>query len=368
MTVHGAKGLEAPIVILPDTALRQDGGNPPQVAAARRRPARPGARARTRRPPALAAAEAARRALRAGGEPAAALRGADPRAALADRLRRRRGQPKAAATSWHGLVAEAMAGARPRRASPAPDGDVAGAVAQLERGRGRAAPARRRPRRPPCPPGRRRPAAAAAGGGRAALSPSALGGDAWRWRRDGARRGPRRGRGARRGDAPAARASCTAGPRPSWPRSPRGSCRRRADLPELLAEAAARARTRPSSPRSSARARLRRGRGDRGAARARRAPHPRPDRPAGGRARPGAGGRFQEQPRRAGRARRRCPRGSCARWAPTARRSPRSGRAGAVETAVLWTRAPRLMPLPAARWWTAALARAGHLDPPGARP
>ena len=31
MTVHGAKGLEAPIVILPDTAVRQDGANPPQI-------------------------------------------------------------------------------------------------------------------------------------------------------------------------------------------------------------------------------------------------------------------------------------------------------------------------------------------------
>ncbi len=31
MTVHGAKGLEAPIVILPDTAVRHDGANPPQI-------------------------------------------------------------------------------------------------------------------------------------------------------------------------------------------------------------------------------------------------------------------------------------------------------------------------------------------------
>jgi ATP-dependent exoDNAse (exonuclease V) beta subunit len=31
MTVHGAKGLEAPIVILPDTGPRQDGRNPPQI-------------------------------------------------------------------------------------------------------------------------------------------------------------------------------------------------------------------------------------------------------------------------------------------------------------------------------------------------
>jgi ATP-dependent helicase/nuclease subunit A len=31
MTVHGAKGLEAPIVILPDTAQRQEGRNPPRI-------------------------------------------------------------------------------------------------------------------------------------------------------------------------------------------------------------------------------------------------------------------------------------------------------------------------------------------------
>lgn len=31
MTVHGAKGLEAPIVILPDTSQRREGGSPPQI-------------------------------------------------------------------------------------------------------------------------------------------------------------------------------------------------------------------------------------------------------------------------------------------------------------------------------------------------
>ena len=41
--------------------------------------------------------------------------------------------------------------------------------------------------------------------------------------------------------------------------------------------------------------------------------------------------------------------------------------ARAVETAIVWTRVPRLMPLPGPLV-AAALARAGHLDPPGARP
>ena len=48
MTVHGAKGLEAPIVILPDTAVRQDGSNPPQVLRLATA-ARSGGRGRTRR-------------------------------------------------------------------------------------------------------------------------------------------------------------------------------------------------------------------------------------------------------------------------------------------------------------------------------
>ncbi len=62
MTVHGAKGLEAPVVILPDTALRQEGRNAPGILllpdgeAAWRMPA-------DSAPPALAGAEAARRCL-----------------------------------------------------------------------------------------------------------------------------------------------------------------------------------------------------------------------------------------------------------------------------------------------------------------
>jgi ATP-dependent helicase/nuclease subunit A len=60
MTVHGAKGLEAPIVILPDTAVTQDSWNAPSVV---RLDAGWPAWRRTRDlcPPALAAAEAQRR-------------------------------------------------------------------------------------------------------------------------------------------------------------------------------------------------------------------------------------------------------------------------------------------------------------------
>ena len=88
MTVHGAKGLEAPIVILPDTAVRYDGQNPPQVL--RLADGQPAWRVRTdEAPPAVAAAES--RAAGAGPrrEPPAALRRADPRPLVADRRRRR---------------------------------------------------------------------------------------------------------------------------------------------------------------------------------------------------------------------------------------------------------------------------------------
>jgi ATP-dependent helicase/nuclease subunit A len=59
MTVHGAKGLQAPVVILPDTGCRQEAGRPPEVVplggATAWRVARDAC------PPALAEAEAARR-------------------------------------------------------------------------------------------------------------------------------------------------------------------------------------------------------------------------------------------------------------------------------------------------------------------
>jgi ATP-dependent helicase/nuclease subunit A len=61
MTVHGAKGLEAPIVILPDAAARQEGRTAPEILALDGGLAAWRAR-RDDCPPALAAAEAARRA------------------------------------------------------------------------------------------------------------------------------------------------------------------------------------------------------------------------------------------------------------------------------------------------------------------
>ena len=61
MTVHGAKGLEAPIVILPDTAPRKDSANPPSVLRLAEGPAAWRTRAEAA-PPALGAAEAERRA------------------------------------------------------------------------------------------------------------------------------------------------------------------------------------------------------------------------------------------------------------------------------------------------------------------
>ena len=63
MTVHGAKGLEAPIVILPDTAVTQDSWNAP-AGAAPRRTGSPAWRAGARRLPAGARR---RRGARGGG-------------------------------------------------------------------------------------------------------------------------------------------------------------------------------------------------------------------------------------------------------------------------------------------------------------
>jgi ATP-dependent helicase/nuclease subunit A len=107
MTVHGAKGLEAPIVILPDTAARQEGRDPPQLL-----PLGPAVGWRTRaedRPAAIAAAEAARQAEVA----------AENHRLLYVALTRARtwlivaGAGPTGDGGWHRLVADAMAGLGP---------------------------------------------------------------------------------------------------------------------------------------------------------------------------------------------------------------------------------------------------------------
>jgi ATP-dependent helicase/nuclease subunit A len=169
MTVHGAKGLEAPIVILPDTAVRHDGQNPPQIL----RLADGQAVWRVRvddAPPAIAEAEAARRAL---------VREENRRLLYVALTRAKSwlivcgaGAESANGESWHGLVAEAMAAAGAAR-EPGPDGDVLALT--LNWGGGAAAAAAAPGPRPPVPDwvGRPAPMPAAAP---AAVSPSALGG------------------------------------------------------------------------------------------------------------------------------------------------------------------------------------------------
>ncbi len=108
MTIHGAKGLEAPIVILPDTAARSEGGNAPRIL-----PAEPFALwrgAAETMPPAVAAAEAARRA-RASAENRRLLYVALTRAASWLIVA---GAGRDGPESWHRLTAEALATLGPR--------------------------------------------------------------------------------------------------------------------------------------------------------------------------------------------------------------------------------------------------------------
>ncbi|WP_233712990.1 double-strand break repair helicase AddA [Amaricoccus solimangrovi] len=111
MTVHGSKGLEAPIVILPDTAPRRDGGNPPQLL--RLDPAGAAWRARAdATPPALERAERERRGL---------VRAENLRLLYVALTRARSwlivagaGQPpKEGDGSWYGLVETALRGLSP---------------------------------------------------------------------------------------------------------------------------------------------------------------------------------------------------------------------------------------------------------------
>ena len=106
MTVHGAKGLEAPIVILPDTAPRQEGRNAPCVLRPEGGPAlwRMAADAA---PPTVADAEAARRA-RAREENMRLLDGALTRAESWLIVAGAGGAPKPGDDSWHELVRIAM--------------------------------------------------------------------------------------------------------------------------------------------------------------------------------------------------------------------------------------------------------------------
>jgi ATP-dependent helicase/nuclease subunit A len=106
MTVHGAKGLEAEIVILPDTAQRREGSNRPAVLPL------PGglagwAGAREASPPALVAADDDRR-LRAEAENLRLLYVALTRARTWLIVAGAGKEGKEPADSWHGLVAEAM--------------------------------------------------------------------------------------------------------------------------------------------------------------------------------------------------------------------------------------------------------------------
>jgi ATP-dependent helicase/nuclease subunit A len=106
MTVHGAKGLEAEVVILPDTAKRREGRNRPAVLPL------PGGLAgwagpREDSPPALVAADDDRRA-RAEAENLRLLYVALTRARTWLIVAGAGLPGKEPADSWHGLVAEAM--------------------------------------------------------------------------------------------------------------------------------------------------------------------------------------------------------------------------------------------------------------------
>ena len=331
MTVHGAKGLEAPIVILPDTGTRSGRGEPPQLlrladgTAARR------ARAEIA-PPALAEAGGGVARGGAGREPAPALCRADPPPDLA------RGQVAgpAAAHGRRQLARPRRDGADPASA-PAGTGRRAGSRPALARGARdcrRAARRHARPARLDAPPA---PAPAPAP---RLLAPSGLGGahvlpsDAL----------------LPEGDAPARGTAlhllleiCRPATRPTGLSSPRRCCPTRPTAP-MLAEAVGV----PPDPGPLA-GRLLAGSLAEIDVTALLCPNSeeRVARPIDWLVvDPGACSRSTSKATApCPTARTRYPRRSCARWALTGRRSPRSGPAAASRPPS-WTRAARLMPLP----------------------
>jgi ATP-dependent helicase/nuclease subunit A len=231
MTVHGAKGLEAEIVILPDTAKRREGPQPPRRAAAARRPRRLGHESRGSPAGARPGRERPPRPGR-GREPAPALRRADPRPHMADRRRRRR--------SGQGTGGQL---ARPRRRGHAGPRRGVGprrpAASSTDNWSEAAAPARRRWTKSaaavlpglgtrPAPPSRDRPAPLPLRVSAVLMSCTA---------ESGVERRRCRAR-PRHAHPPPARGPPPAWP-PDWPTSLRVCCRALPDLPDLLAEATA---------------------------------------------------------------------------------------------------------------------------------
>ncbi len=307
MTVHGAKGLEADIVILPDTTslpeapgakgtllYTEDGGVvfPMAEAAA---PAK-----------VKAAKEAARQAA-LDGTPAPALCGADPGARAACDLRLR--EPRAASARAPGTIC-AKAAAQKLGTPTQMRWTRACSSSARPMSRRRRRPQPRRPC-PPCPTGRppnRRPRSSVHG---------SSGRRTPRGRRRPGHRSPRSMRAAGRGASGAGCWSMRCWPacprwrRPSAPPSPASSSHAAACPPSeaeaLTAETLAVLDDPEFAPAFAAQCPGRNRHRRRAAGAGRRRPHQWPHRPAGGDRRRGAGGRFQDQPAPARRVRGRRP-------------------------------------------------------------
>ena len=169
MTVHGAKGLEAPIVFLPDTAVRSEGGQQPLMV--RLADGTPAWRGRSdEAAPAVAAADGERKQL---------LREENRRLLYVALTRARRwlvvcgAGPQTRGESWHGLVEDAMRGLG---ATTEPDGD--GETLSLSHNWSEAAaPAAATPRAVAALPAWATTAAGRPPEPERILSPSALGGE-----------------------------------------------------------------------------------------------------------------------------------------------------------------------------------------------